>query len=332
MKKMINKIEDIVDEMLDGYIAAFPEYVKRSENNSRVVLRTTPKQSGHVALVIGNGSGHEPIAVGWIGKGLLDANAVGDIFTAPSPDMIADAIRFADTGAGVLLLISSHSGDIMNGEVAVELAQTEGINVESLIMYDDISSAPRDNLSQRRGAPGTTFIYKILGAYAEQGASLSELKVLGETVRDNTCTLGASLQSGISPLTKKPMFTLPKNSLYIGMGVHGEPGLAELKMAPADEIVSYMMGQILGDLPFSSNDRVFVMVNGTGGLTLMEQLIIYRQVHRILHDHGITALPPLIGSYVTTQESVGFSISLCRATQQMIDLWAEPYDAPFFYK
>ncbi len=332
MKKMINNPDNIVDEMIDGYIAAFPNYVKRHEKNPRIVLRTIPKPKDKVSIMIGNGSGHEPIAIGWVGEGMLDANAVGEIFAAPSPALIQEAIEAIDSDAGVLLLISSHSGDLINSKSAVLNARMAGVNVDMLVMYDDISSAPKEERQNRRGGPGTTFIYKILGAYAEQGASLSELKHLGETIRDNTCTLGASLKSGISPLTGKEMFTLPENKIFIGMGVHGEPGLAELEMTTCDEIVTFMMEKLIADLPYQKNDQVLVMLNNMGSSTLMEQLIIYRKIDKLLKEAEITALPPLIGTFVTTQETVGFTISLCKVDQQMEKLWNAPFDVPFFNK
>lgn len=331
MKKMLNKVEEAVDEMIDGFVKARPDHVKRWAGNPRVVVRANQKGPGKVGLVIGNGSGHEPIAVGWVGDGMLDANAVGDIFAAPPPELICDAIRAADSGAGVLLLISNHAGDVMNGEAGADLARAAGIEVETLWMYDDISSAPRDQLDRRRGAPGTTFIYKIVGARAEQGAGLQELKTLGESVRDATCTLAASLTPGVSPLTRLPMFTLPENEVFVGMGVHGEPGVASMPAGAADDIVAFMAGKILDDLPFRQGDAVLAMVNGMGGTTLMELLVIYRKFAECLGERGVElAADPLIGTYVTTQEMGGFSLSLCRVEPSMVALWNEPQGAPFF--
>lgn len=331
MKKMLNKVDDAVDEMIDGLVRARPGQVRRWEGNPRVVVRATRKPPGKVGLVIGNGSGHEPIAVGWVGDGMLDANAVGDIFAAPPPELICDAIRAADTGAGVLLLISNHAGDVMNGEAGADLAREAGIEVETLWMYDDISTGPRDQLDRRRGAPGTTFIYKIVGARAEQGAGLRELKALGEAVRNATCTLAASLTPGVSPLTGLPMFSLPDNEIFVGMGVHGEPGMASLPAGSADAIVDFMAGKILDDLPFRKGDKVLAMVNGMGGTTLMELMVIFRRYSQCLDERGVElAADPLIGTFVTTQEMGGFSLSLCRVEPTMIALWNEPQGAPYF--
>lgn len=331
MKKILNHPDTIVEDMIDGYVASYGDYVAKG-TNPRVVVRSTKKPTGKVGIVIGNGCGHEPIAMGWVGEGMLDANAVGDIFAAPPADLILDAIREADTGAGVLLLISRHAGDVINGEMAVELARMEGLEVEPLLMYDDISSAPKGKEEDRRGAAGTTFIYKIVGAKAEEGATLAELKALGEHVRDNTRTLGAAVAAGISPLTLKPMFSLPEDEIYLGMGVHGEPGLKSIKMTTAKEIVQEMMDAILEDLPFKANDEVLVFVNGMGSTTLMELFIIHKEIDHILSTKSIKTYKPLVGEYITTQEMAGFSISLCRSDSELKRLWNAPVSVPFFHR
>lgn len=330
MKKILNP-DSIVNDMIDGYVASYGDYVAKAAN-PRVVVRTKPKDKGKVGIVIGNGCGHEPIAMGWVGQGMLDANAVGDIFAAPPADLILEAIREADKGAGVLLLISRHAGDVINGEMAVELARMEGLEVEPLLMYDDISSAPKGKEEDRRGAAGTTFIYKIIGAKAEEGATLSELKALGERVRDNTRTLAAAVAPGISPIIGKPMFTLPEDEIYLGMGVHGEPGLKSIKMTNAKDIVTEMMTAILEDLPFQSGDEVLTFVNGMGSTTLMELLIIHKEVDAILQSNAIKVFKPLVGEYITTQEMAGFSISLCRVDGELKRLWDAPVSVPFFHR
>ena len=331
MKKILNEHDNIVDDMIDGYVVAYSDYVAKG-TNPRVVVRSTPKAQGKVGIVIGNGSGHEPIAMGWVGEGMLDANAVGDIFAAPPADLTLDAIREADKGAGVLLLISRHAGDVINGEMAVELARMEGIEVEALLMYDDISSAPKGKEEDRRGSSGTSFIYKIVGAKAEEGASLAELKALGELVRDNTRTLAAAVAAGISPLTGKVMFSLPEDEIYLGLGVHGEPGLKSIKMASAKEIVAEMMSPILEDLPFASGDEVLCFINGFGSTTLMELLIIQKEVSAILTEQGMTSYKALVGEYITTQEMAGFSISLCKCDEEIKRLWSAPCAVPFFHR
>lgn len=330
MKKLINSPDRIVDDMLEGYAAAYGDLI-RYQPGSRVVLRREPKKQG-VGLVIGNGSGHEPIAMGWVGYGMLDANAVGDIFAAPPPELMVEALGAANPGEGCLLLISNHAGDVMNGELAVELAREGGIQVEPLVMYDDISSAPRGREPERRGAPGTAFIYKIVGARAEEGASLQELLKLGESVRDATRTLSVALSPGVSPLTGEQMFHLADDEIFIGMGVHGEAGFKKQKIAPASEVVRTMAEAILEDLPFQPGDEVLAFVNGAGGTTLGELLVVYKELDRVLAEQGIRPYKPLVGSYITTQEMGGMSISLCRATAEFKRLWDAPTRVPFFHR
>ncbi len=219
----------------------------------------------------------------------------------------------------------------MNGEAAIELAQDEGIAAKALLMYDDISSAPKGEESERRGAPGTTFVYKIVGAAAEDGRGLESLMELGAQVRDNTRTLAAAVAPGISPLSGEPMFELPADEIYVGMGVHGEPGLSRRPIEPARDLVGAMMAPIIDDLPFQGGDEVIPLVNGSGGTTLMELLIIYREVAAVLSERGIKTFKPLIAELVTTQEAAGFSISLLRADDEMKRLWLAPCSAPYFH-
>ena len=330
MKKIINSVDTIVHDMIEGYVAAHSDRVSLS-SNPRVVVRATKKNKGKVGLVIGNGSGHEPIAMGWIGEGLLDVNVVGEIFAAPSPDLIVDGIKAADFGAGTILLVSSHAGDILNSEVAIEDARDFGIDVRPILMYDDISSAPKGQETERRGAPGTMFIYKVVGAAAEEGRDIGDLVSLGERVRDNTRTLGVAVSPGVSPLSGKPMFELPPEEIFVGMGVHGEPGLGQRRFGPASEIVDEIMDAIIEDLPFSPRDEVIPFINGSGGTTLMELLIIYREVARCLKGRNIRAFKPLVGELVTTQETGGFSISLLKTDEEMNQLWVSPCSAPYFH-
>lgn len=331
MKKLFNSAERMVDDMIDGYVAAYPQ-VRRGAQDTRIVVRARQVKdpARKVALLIGNGSGHEPIAMGFVGAGLLDANVVGDVFAAPSADLILDGIREVAGPAGALLLISQHSGDMINGRAAVMLAEEEGLKVRALPMYDDISSAPRERLHDRRGAPGTMFIYKILGAAAEQGMELDALVALGEAVRARTATLAAAVGPGVSPLTGKPMFCLPDDEIYLGMGVHGEPGIGRVKVGPVDALVERMVAALLADRPIAKGAEAAVIVNGMGGTTLMELLTIYRETRAALTRRGIEAVAPMIGSYVTTQEMAGFSISLLEPDKRMLDLWCAPSDSPFF--
>ena len=329
MKKLFNKKESMPDDMIDGFINAYPKIVKKG-NHPRVILRVSKKNKSKVSLIIGNGSGHEPIAMGFVGEGILDANIVGDVFTAPSADLIFEGIKEAYNEAGSILLISRHEGDVINGNAACLLAEEEGMNVKPLLMYDDISSAPKGQEDDRRGAAGTIFIYKILGAASEEGLPIEDLFSLGEKVRSNTRTLGVAIKSGISPITNKPMFTLPEDEVFIGMGVHGEPGVARKKLSSVKNLVTFMMDKILEDRNIGSKSKVITLINGMGGTTLMELYMVYNEVNHYLGYKNIKAISPMIGSYSTTQETAGFSISILVPDEVMLKYWRKTHKAPDF--
>ncbi|WDR06276.1 dihydroxyacetone kinase subunit DhaK [Devosia rhodophyticola] len=330
MKKLINSKERMPDDMIDGFVAAYPGIVARGQN-PRVVCRAHPKdRDAKVTLLIGNGCGHEPIAMGFVGSGLLDANVVGDVFAAPSPDLILEGIREVTGKAGAVLLISRHEGDVINGNAAAMMAEDENLSVQPLLMYDDISSAPKGSEDERRGAAGTIFVYKILGAAAETGMRLDDLVTLGEDVRSRTRTLAAAVAPGISPLTGAPMFSLPDDEIYIGMGVHGEPGVGRRKVGPVRDLVAFMLSELLEDRPIAPNTPTVVLVNGSGGTTQMELLTVFNEVAQGLEKLNIPRVSPMIGSFSTTQEMAGFSISLLTPTPQMLDLWQAPQSTPNF--
>ena len=238
MKKIINNKDKIVDDMLSGYTKANSDRVKFSQNSKRIILRSHPKSVDKTAILIGNGSGHEPIAMGWVGEGLLDANIVGDIFAAPSGDLIFEGIEIFKKNFGCILLISNHAGDVMNGEMAIELAKEDNINADLLLMYDDIASAPKGSEDQRRGGAGTTFIYKILGALSEEGEEKDTLLSLGRNVRDQTRTLSIAIDSGTSPISGEKIFHLDDDEVFIGMGVHGESGYGRQKISSSKKLLS----------------------------------------------------------------------------------------------
>ncbi|MEM1399204.1 MAG: dihydroxyacetone kinase subunit DhaK [Pseudomonadota bacterium] len=330
MKKLFNTQETMVDDMIDGFVAAFPDVVKRGAN-PRVVMRAQPKPKDEtVGLLIGNGSGHEPIAMGFVGPGLLDANVVGDVFTAPSPDLILGGIEEVTGTAGSILLISRHEGDVINGRAAAMMAEDDGLSVRPLLMYDDISSAPKGQEDERRGAAGTLFIYKILGAAAETGMPLDGLVALGEEVRSATRTLGAAIAPGVSPITGEPMFELPEDEVFIGMGVHGEPGVGRRKVGPVRDLVAFMVGELLEDRPIERGTVTVVLINGAGGTTQMELLTVYGEVDRELGKRGIPTVSPIIGSFSTTQETAAFSISLLTPTPEMLGFWQARQATPHF--
>lgn len=331
MKKLFNSAETMVEDMLDGFVSAFPQ-VMRGTSDPRVIKRSTDAKDADekVTLLIGNGSGHEPIAMGFVGRGVLDANIVGDVFAAPSADLILDGLSELTGKAGSILLISQHSGDMINGRAATMMASDLGLKTVPLPMYDDISAAPPERKQDRRGAPGTMFIYKILGAAAEERRSLEELVALGEAVRDRLVTLAAAVTPPVSPLTGQKMFSLPEDEIFLGMGVHGEPGVGRAKVGPVNVLVGQMVDKLLADRPMSKGSRACVIINGMGGTTLMELLTIWEETRKALATQGIGAIAPMIGSYVTTQEMGGFSISFLEPTDDMLALWCAPSDTPYF--
>lgn len=326
--KLINEPDNIIDEMLEGFCAAYSDIVQRG--GDRLVLRAQPKALGKVGLVMGGGSGHEPAMLGWVGHGLLDVNIVGEVFTAPGPERILEGIRAADRGAGVLLCVSHHEGDRLNAELALEFCEAEGSDkVAMVILYDDVSSAPKGRESERRGTAGLFFVWKLLGAFCEGDATLEAAKALAEKARDNTRSLAMSLSSCASPVTGEVMFELAEGDMEIGMGLHGEVGMGRQKALSADETVDLMLPPIIDDLPFQAGDEVLVLLNNSGSMTLMELFILYRRVAVKLRETGIRVYKSWIGPYATTLETAGFAISLCRVDDQLKALWDAPANGAY---
>lgn len=321
--KLINQPENIVSEMLDGFCAAYGDIARLTEDG--LVVRATPKAPGKIALVIGCGSGHEPAMIGWVGDGLFDVNIAGEIFTAPGPERILQGIKAADRGAGVLVCVSHHAGDLLNAELALELCAMEGIaNVDMVLLYDDISSAPKGREPERRGTAGLFFVWKMLGAFCEGDGDLAAAKALAEKVRDNTRSLAMSLSSCASPVTGQVMFEMPEDEMEIGMGLHGEMGMGRQKALGAHETIDLMLPPILEDLPFAAGDEVLVLLNNSGSITLMELFILYKRVAEKLAGAGISVYKSWIGPYATTQEMAGFALSLCRVDDELKALWDAP--------
>lgn len=328
-KKLINKPENILTEMLEGYAAAHKDIIRLTEDG--LIVRAKPKLAGRVALVIGNGTGHEPAMTGFVGEGLFDVNVPGPIFTAPGPSHILRGISTAARGGGVLLCVSHHAGDLMNAEMAMEEAEDSGLtNVEMVVLYDDVASAPKGSESERRGTAGLFFVWKMLGAFAETSTDLQACKTLAEKVRDNTRSISMALDTAASPITGKLMFELAADEIEIGMGVHGESGVYKGKMISADEIVDQMLPIILEDKPFVAGDEVCVLLNNAGSLTLMELSILYRRVQQLLDEAGINVHKVWMGQYATTQEMAGFGLSLCKVDEQLKALYDAPANGAFF--
>lgn len=328
MKKVINNPEYVVEEMLEGMIYAYPQYVKKLDN-ANVIVRKDSK-SDKVALVSGGGSGHEPSHGGFVGYGMLDGAVAGAVFTSPTPDQVYEAIKAVSNDAGVLLVVKNYTGDVMNFDMAKEMAEMEGIKVDSVIVDDDVAVENSTWTIGRRGIAGTIFVHKLAGAKAETGATLEEVKAIAEKVIKNVRSMGMALTPCTVPAAGKPNFTLAENEMEIGMGIHGEPGTHREELKSADDIVIHLMNKILDDMNLSKGDEVAVLVNGLGGTPLMEQFIINRKVNKILEEKNINIYKTILGEYMTSIEMAGFSISLLKLDDELKVLLDAKADTPAF--
>ncbi len=326
MKKLMNAADDMVDEALAGMTAAHGDLLRVIEPN--VVVRADAPRQGKVGVISGGGSGHEPMHGGFVGLGMLDAACPGAVFTSPVPDQMLAATKAVDGGAGVLHIVKNYTGDIMNFELAAELAQADGIEVTAVVIADDV--AVKDSLytAGRRGVGGTVLAEKIVGAAAEEGQDLAAVTALCQRVQDNVRSMGIALSSSTVPAAGKPTFEIGDDEMEVGVGIHGEPGRERRKMGSADEITEALLTPILDDLPFSSGDRVLAFVNGMGGTPLIELYIVYRELDRFLQQRGITIERRLIGDYITSLEMAGCSITLLKLDDELTRLWDAPADTP----
>ena len=326
MKKLINQPDRLVDEALAGMALAHADLVRVESPN--VVVRRDAPRSGKVGIISGGGSGHEPMHGGFVGRGMLDAACAGAVFTSPVPDQMLAATQAVDGGKGVLHIVKNYTGDIMNFELAAELAKAEGIEVETVVIADDV--AVKDSLytAGRRGVGGTVLAEKIVGAAAEEGADLATVKALCQKVQDNVRSMGMALTSCTVPAAGKPTFEIGDDEMEVGVGIHGEPGRERRKLATADEVTEMLATPIIEDIPFKDGDRVLAFVNGMGGTPLLELYVIYRKLAEILDGRGITIERSLVGSYITSLEMAGCSITLLKLDDEMVRLWDAPVHTP----
>ena len=328
MKKLINDPYRVTLESIDGFVAAFPKLVRRA--GPQAVVRADSPVPGKVAVLIGGGSGHEPLFMGYVGKGFADACPVGNIFASPSPDMILDATRAASGGAGVLYMYGNYSGDCMNFDMAAEDAEQEGIAVKTVRVTDDVASAPRDQIERRRGIAGDFFVFKTAGARADEGGSLDEVWTAADKANQNTRSMGVALTSCIIPASGRPIFQLGDDEIEIGLGIHGEPGQARTKWTPADCVTDQLMARILEDLPFRAGDEIAVLVNGLGSTPLAELYIVYRRAAQLLENAGIRVHRSWVGEYSTSLDMAGASITLMRLDGELKRLIDAPAECPSF--
>ncbi len=330
MKKILNAPENYVDEMLAGLTAAHPEFYKLYGESGKVVVRATPGKEGKVGIVTGGGSGHLPVFTGYVGAGLLDACAIGDVFASPSAEQMADAIRAADSGAGVLRLYGNYGGDVMNFDMAGELVEFEDITCSTVLLADDVASAPPEEAEKRRGVAGMVYAFKIAGAAAEAGQDLDAVTNVAQKAADACRSIGAALSPCTVPQAGKPTFDIAEDEMEMGMGIHGEPGVWRGKLQTADQIAGEMMDRLLADMPLTSGDRVSVMVNSLGATPPEELYILYRVVKRRLEDAGATIVMPLVGRYATSMEMAGVSFTLCKLDDTLESLLTAPCDCAFW--
>jgi dihydroxyacetone kinase-like protein len=321
-KKIINDPRHVVRELLEGLVEASSGRIKPLSSVQALVKTHIP--DGKVGLLIGGGSGHEPLFPGFIGDNMADGAACGNIFAAPTPDLILEATKAVHRGKGVLYLYGNYAGDNMNFDIAAEMAAEAGIRVKTVRVCDDVASAPPGREEERRGIAGDLFVIKIAGGAAAALGHLDEVQRVAAKARDRVRTMGVSVAAGSIPETGEPTFELPDDEIEIGMGLHGERGVEREKMLPADPLVDKMMDKILADLPFKNGDEVALLINDLGSTTMMELLIVNRRVRRILRDHTISVYDTVIGSYCTCQEMAGFSITLMK----MDDELKRYYDLP----
>ena len=326
MKKLINDPDAVVSEALLGIEAAHPELTVDHAN--KIIVRGDAPRPGKVGIVSGGGSGHEPLHGGFVGFGMLDAACAGEMFTSPVPDQMLAATKAVDGGAGVLHVVKNYTGDVMNFEMAAELAAADGSEVQSVVTDDDVAVQDSTWTAGRRGVGVTVLLEKIAGAAAEEGRSLDQVAEVARRVNANGRSMGLALTSCTVPSAGRPTFELGDDEMELGVGIHGEPGRERVPLAPASEIARMLVEPILGDLPFASGDGVIAFVNGLGGTPLIELYVMYHEVNKILEARGVRVARSLVGSYITSLEMAGTSVTLLKADDELLALWDAPVSTP----
>ncbi|MDT0304073.1 dihydroxyacetone kinase subunit DhaK [Streptomonospora wellingtoniae] len=326
MKKFLNTADTYLTDALAGFAAAHPDLSVNLE--SRVVTRARGAVPGKVGLVSGGGSGHEPLHTGFVGEGMLDAACPGEIFTSPVPDQVLEAVRAADSGEGTVLIIKNYTGDVMNFDMAAELAGEEGRRVETVLVDDDVAVEDSTFTAGRRGTGATLLVEKIAGAAAARGDSLEEVAAVGRRVDAASRSFAVALTACTTPSAGRPGFDLPEDEIEVGVGIHGEPGRRREKLRSASEIVSGMVDAVLDDRPLESGAEAIVVVNGMGGTPLSELYLVYGEVAALLEERGVSIVRNAVGDYVTSLDMAGCSITVCEAEKGFVDLWDAPASTP----
>jgi dihydroxyacetone kinase-like protein len=327
MKKLINDPSDVVSEALRGVAAAHPTL--RVDHEHKIIYRAGGPVPGKVGLISGGGSGHEPLHGGFVGQGMLDAACAGEVFTSPVPDQMLEATKAVDGGAGVLHIVKNYTGDVMNFEMAAELAAAEtGVDVATAVTDDDVAVQDSLYTAGRRGVGITVLVEKIAGAAAEQGRSLGEVTEVARRVNSRGRSMGMALTSCTVPAAGHPTFDLPETEMEIGIGIHGEPGRRRVPLAPARQVAELLLEPILADLDFTSGDGVIAFVNGMGGTPLLELYLMYGEVAAILEKAGVTVVRSLVGPFITSLDMAGCSVTLLRLDEDLLRLWDAPVSTP----
>lgn len=328
MRRLINDGYEVVEEMLEGYVAAHSDYVKLDPADDRVVVSRKLSDEPRVRIILGGGSGHEPLFLGYVGKNFGDAAVIGNVNTSPSPEPCYNAVKAVDSGKGCLYLYGNYAGDVMNFDMGAEMAEEEGIRVETVTVKDDIYSS--ENFEDRRGVAGDIIVFKAAAAAAAKGLDLDAVVAAAEKANKNTFSMGVALSSATLPVTGTAIFEMEEGDMEVGMGIHGEPGIKRSKLKPADEVVDELLEHILKESNLSNGDEVQVLLNGLGGLPLLDQYICYRRVDQVLREKGIKIHHPLVGNYATSMDMIGMSVTLVRLDDELKELLNAPCDTPYF--
>lgn len=329
VKKVINNPENVVNEMVEGFIATFGNVYKKVSNSNGVVVKDKPNR---VAIITGGGSGHEPLFIGMVGEGLADGAAIGNVFSAPPPDTIVEVTKELDSGHGVLYVYGNYSGDVLNFDMAAELLDFENIKTKTVLVNDDVASATKENAKDRRGIAGDIFAIKIAGAAANDDLPLEQVAAITQKAVDNIRSIGVALSPSSIPSTGKYTFELAEDEIEFGMGIHGEPGIQKTKLLSADELTQIMVDYILKDIELKKDDEVCILVNGLGSTTLMELFIVSRKLTTILEEKGISIYDADVNSYCTTLEMAGVSITVMKLDEELKKYYDKPAYSPYYFK
>lgn len=328
MRRLINDGYDVVEEMLEGYTKVHSDYVRFSEESERVVVSKVMSEEPRVRIILGGGAGHEPMFLGYVGKDFADAAVVGNVNTSPSPEPCYISVKEVDSGKGCLYLYGNYAGDVLNFDMGAEMAAEDDIRVETVTVKDDVYSS--DNFEDRRGVAGDLIVFKTAGAAAAKGLDLDEVVRVTEKANKNTFSLGVALSSATLPVTGEPIFEMDEGEMEVGMGLHGEPGIERKELKPADEVIDEILGELLERSTLEEGDETLVLINGLGGLPLMDQYICYRRVDQVLEEKGIKIDKSLVGNYATSMDMIGMSVTLVKLDDELKEFLKAPCDTPYF--